>query len=227
ALVLMLVARWWMRRDEGAAIPAAAGLVLALGDFHVWATGGLETMTFAALVLGRVFLVDLRPPRMAGGLRPGLLPGAAVLPRPDGLLFALAGVVYPWLVHSMPRDERLRRALWMALPMTLLIGGQIAFKLAYYGEILPTAFYSKSALRPWWSQGSIYVGLWLARNWGVLPVALAAVVATWRRPPERARSDARFISGAGLLFVIYVMHSGGDFMFARRLIPALPLLFLG
>jgi arabinofuranosyltransferase len=229
-LLVGLLLGWWLaHRDEGPELPVAAALVLALDDFHVWATGGLETSTFAALALGGLLLARARRPSTGSDLAAGGVLGLTVLTRPDGALFALAGLTCPWWApEPATRKARLGRTLLMLCPAAVLVGLQVLFKLSYYGELMPTAFYSKSALEAYYSQGLVYVGLWFAKNWVVLPVALLALLGSWRRPDGgRPRADAAFFAACGLVFAVYVAHSGGDFMFARRLVPALPLLFLG
>ena len=105
--------------------------------------------------------------------------------------------------------------------MTLAV--LVAWKLSFYGELLPTAFYSKSAASPYYLQGLRYVGLYLAKSWYLLP---ALIVVPWLagadRPtaPGLAAASERndrlvFLATAGFL-AAYVLHSGGDFMFARR-----------
>lgn len=230
ALLVAVLLGWWVsHRDEGPGFPVAAGLVLALEDFHIWATGGLETTAFTVLVLGGLLLASSRRPSSRRDLIASTLLGLAVLTRPDGMLFLLGGLTCPWWA---PRPSslaaRLRRTALLLAPAAVLVAGQAAFKLAFYGELLPTAFYSKSPLRPYYSQGALYVSLWLAKNWALLPVAGVALALNLKRGgPGRARPDTVFLTLAGLVFVAYVVHSGGDFMFARRLIPALPLFFLG
>lgn len=228
-LALVLALRWWSRRATRLVFPVAAGLVLGLSDFHVWATGGLETATFALLALGGLLLACRRQPSVASDLAASALFGLTVLTRPDGLLFLGMAVARPWWgERGAPLAARARRSALLLAPAAALVAGQVMFKLEYYGDLLPTAYYSKSALRPYYSQGALYAGLWCLKNWAVLPVALFAWLVGWKRAgTDPWRAEAVFLSVSGLLYVLYVMHSGGDFMFARRLIPALPLLFCG
>jgi len=231
-LALCLAHRSWSRhRSLGLPfLPLAAALVLVSSDFHEWSTGGLETMLFTllavqGLLLTRTSSASLRPPLVAGALFSLL-----VLTRPDGLLLAAAGAV-SFLVpaSATPRGVRLSRALCVAIPVAITAGVLVAFKLGYYGEVLPTPFYSKSVLRPWYSQGVVYVGLYLAKNW-FLPASLIAILAlrryTARKKSTETDVDGLFLVGAAALFTAYLMHVGGDFMFARRLVPIVPLLLV-
>jgi hypothetical protein len=135
-----------------------------------------------------------------------------------------------WLPFDrLPRRERLRAARVMLLPVVVVLALLVAWKLAYYGELLPTAFHSKSATRPYLAQGLVYLGVYLAKNWFLLAAGAGALVA-WGRGqralPRAVRGYERFLLlGAGT-FVASVVWVGGDFMAARRLLPAVPLVFL-
>lgn len=235
ALALCL-ARWSLTRQRSLGrpfLPLAAALVLVSNDFQVWATGGLETMLFTllavqGLLLTRAPAASLRAPGVAG-----LLFSLLVLTRPDGLLLAALGAL-SYLLPASPAPGRVRlaRALCVGVPVGVTTAALVAFKLAYYGEILPTSFYSKSVLHPWYGQGLWYVGLYLAKNW-FLPVAAVALLVlrlVLRRPALRETSgvdrDDLFLVAAAGLFIAYLVHVGGDFMFARRLIPVVPLLLV-
>jgi hypothetical protein len=222
-------AAWQRSRREGLpCLPLAAGVVLVSNDFHVWATGGLETLLFALLACEALLLLrrDPRSPRTA--LLAGVLLALLVLTRPDGILFAAMGVLSPWLGPG-GRGARLRLSLAVLAPLALTLALLVPFKLAYYGELLPTAFYAKSAARPYLSQGLVYVGLYLAKNW-FLPAAgaLALLAFALRRRvlPEASRADDRFFLASAALFTAYIAWVGGDFMFARRILPAVPFVLL-
>ena len=155
-----------------------------------------------------------------------------MLTRPDGLLFAAAGAASPWFgAGERARATRLARALATTLaPVALVLAVLVPWKLAYYGELLPTAFYAKSATRPYVSQGLVYVG----------PLPREELVpARRRRPGARAPSrcaggsfppttggTTAFLLASAALFTAYLVHVGGDFMFARRILPVVPLVLL-
>jgi hypothetical protein len=226
ALALGLGIASWRRsvRRGTPFLPLAAAVVLASGDFHDWATGGLETSLFAALAFGSMLLATRPAPTTRSDLAAGLLFSALVLTRLDGALLAGAAGIGA----LTQRDQPLRRTLHIGMPIavTLLLFG--AWKLAYYGELLPTAFYSKSVLDPYPSQGFLYVGLYLQKNW-VLPLALVGIP-VWRKlvpsPIDAEDRRALVLAGAAALYLAYVVSAGGDFMFARRVVPVVPLLWL-
>ncbi len=231
ALALWLSWESWRRsRAPGRSfLPLAAALVLVCDDFQIWATGGLETSCFVLFAAAGLFATRDAP---AGAARPwlaGTLLALAALTRPDGLLFAAAGVASWWI----PRDRRAPRerraaALATLAPVAAVVAVLVPWKLAYYGELFPTAFYAKSATRPYVGQGMLYLGVYLGKNWFLLAALAGALVVSARggRPlPRAALADERFWLASAVLFAAYVVWVGGDFMAARRLLPAAPLVF--
>jgi hypothetical protein len=230
-LVASLTHVAWRRRRQGLPfLPLAAGAVLVSPDFHDWATGGLETSLFtwlatAALIASRAAAASRRAALASGALLSLLL-----LTRPDGLLFAgaAAGGLLLWPPRAAGAAAARRGAALLLVLPALTLAALVVWKLDYYGELLPTAFHSKSVLKPWYAQGLTYVGLYLAKNW-FLALALAGAVAA--RLARRGSSsdldrDGMAYAAAGAGFLLYVAHVGGDFMFARRVLPAVPLLLL-
>ena len=214
-------------------LPLAAILMSLHRDHAIFATSGLETSLFTLLaVLGFVLVLDApgRPRRAAAA---GFVLGLAALTRPDGVLFAAIAGAY--LIMVSPR--RLRDGAAFAASLAALLVPFLAWKIAYYGDVLPNTYYAKSANRAWYSQGLAYVALYFRKYW-VLPVgAVACVLALLRvRSPSREARGATMTGGdvapfsraAGLaaafalIYTLYVAHVGGDFMFARLLIPATP-----
>ena len=231
ALALGLARATWLRaRTRGLPfLPLAAGLVLVSDDFHVWATGGLETLLFTLLATQALLWLRLRPDSLRAASGAGVLLALLVLTRPDGLLFAAAGAASPWLpFDARGRARQIRLSLATLAPVALALALLVPWKLAYYGELLPTAFYAKSAAHPYVSQGLVYVSLYLVKNWFLLAAgALALGAFALRRQvfPAASRADDGFLLASAALFTAYLVHVGGDFMFARRILPVVPLVF--
>jgi arabinofuranosyltransferase len=232
ALAVCLAGFSWRRsRDrERPFLPLAAALVLVSEDFHTWATGGLETMLFTALALPGLLLTRASSPSLRAPLAAGALLAALALTRPDGLLFAAAGAASYWMPPGrlLPRDRWAHSAV-VLLPVGLVLLVWIPFKLLYYGDLFPTAFYSKSVVGTYVSQGLVYVGLFLAKNW-YLPLGLLLAAVGRRLLPADGASaedwDDLFLIGAAGLYIAHLVQLGGDFMFARRVVPVVPLLLV-
>ena len=83
-------------------------VTLLADDFHVWATGGLETMLFALAGVAAILLT-----RLAGAARrdwgAGALLAMLVLLRPDGLLYAPPALASLWIATPSSGTRRARK----------------------------------------------------------------------------------------------------------------------
>ena len=208
------------------ALPVAALTYAVHRDAMVFASGGLETSAYTfALLLGCVSigLVDTPRSRTAGM---AAYAGAALL-RPEGLLHAGIALAFVAL--------RFRRELPRLLVVLLvLVAPLYAWRWVYYHDVLPNAYYAKSAGHAYWSQGWFYVGLYLryyagigiAAALGMLSIARACLqprTGAARRGPHQPLALAM---AHALVIVVSTAYVGGDFMFARFLLPATPFLVL-
>lgn len=226
--VAAILALWsWRRRTRPTPwIPLGAALWLVQDDLHTWASGGLETTMFAALALGGfACIATLEQPARRHLLGAGVLLALAALTRPDGVVFAIVALAFVVWRHR-------RDALAFAAPLVLIGGAYAAWKHAYYGRLLPTTFYAKSAGEGRWEQGLVYIGLYFAKHWSMTLAAVGLPVALFVRRGAAgasgggARRDAWLALAAFGAFALWVARSSGDYMFARRLVPALPFLFV-
>jgi len=215
-------------------VPLAALLAAAHPDWQIYATSGLETSMFTFLAtLGYALAVRGEwGPR--GAAAAGLAFALAALTRPDGPIFA--AVAMAWLLWT--RRPRLRSLAAFAAAFLALWAPWMVWRIAYYGDVFPNTYYAKSAYLAWWSQGWIYARLYFERYW-VLALAIPLVAVAVGPVLGRSRdamgaTDARASAarelvlalGMGLAYTAYVMRVGGDFMYARLLIPAAPFLMI-
>jgi hypothetical protein len=242
AALLALALRFWLRGRPGDGSGAtAAGLpVTALGlallhHLQVFATGGLETMLFTLLVYAG--LTGAAAGRHARGQAvAGLLLALATLTRPDGALFYACAAAFAAADAACARRWRPLGAL--LAPGVALVLPVLAWRWTYYGDLLPNTWYAKAAGHAQFGEGLAYVGLFLRRYWmlALAPFALAALAAAARGAPARRRriaspdaADARAVALAAVAVTVYggwVVQVGGDFMYARLLVPLAPLLLL-
>jgi arabinofuranosyltransferase len=129
------------------------------------------------------------------------------------------------------RARRAPRRAWVALlaPFAVIVGAWLAWKLAYYGSVVPNTFYAKVALRPvGLRNGLLYLGRFL--HWyGLWPVlVLGGAGLAWRARRQRAWPDwvarARPLGAVLLAWCLYLVAIGGDFMEFRLLVPLVPAL---
>ncbi len=178
-------------------------LLLAAPVFSRWATSGLETPLFVALVAAALwaFARDRVGLASAGAF-------LATLCRPDGVLLAAALLG----LHLAPRWREPRA--WRApLAYTALLVGLTLFRLLYYGSPLPNTFYAKVGGLPL-QLGVLHVLDFLGSGvWLLLPPAALALLRD-----ARARPGALYAA----LVVAYVVAIGGDAFRWRFLLPVLP-----
>ncbi|PWB73932.1 hypothetical protein C3F09_04570 [candidate division GN15 bacterium] len=209
--------------------PIAALTLLLHHECHVYATSGLETMWTTALVtLGFVLLVLGRTPRLL--LTAGIVLIAAAMSRPDAMLFYAVSIVYV-LTTSRPT---FRSLVLFLLPLVVIYVPYWIARYSYYGYPFPNTYYAKSANLPYYSQGIIYLWLYVKSYyvlWLVIPSAVWLFVRHFKSlkawPIEDNRASAFLLAMFFTVpYLLYVVRSGGDFMFGRFLIPITPILFL-
>jgi len=207
-------------------------------DFQCYGTSGLETMFASLLVNLGVYCSLMRGEYRAAAATGGLLV-LATFTRPDhGLFYAfmalvLAGDYLERMWRARRRGEALRPVFigglkagcLYAAPFSLY-AAYLAWKMFYYGDLLPNTFYAYSADLAYWKQGFLYGTITLLfRHIYVLAPLFLWWLVTGRDP--HGRRFKRFAGLAVLLYPLYVMKIGGDKMLGRFFITLLPLLLLG
>jgi len=216
------------RSDLATRVPVPLLLAAVHPDLAVFATSGLETSLFTFLVLAG-FVACARSRASSAGL----LWGLATLTRPDGAVFVLVGVAWTLVTR---RERRWRAATALAAGAAIVVVPHLAWRVWYYHDLVPNTYHAKSAALAWWSQGSLYVGLYACRDWAVIAAALAGLASALAGPCRGENGRARIRAAlesplvlAALLagtYALSVARVGGDFMFARLLIPVIPFLLL-
>lgn len=213
------------------AVPLSFAAIALSRHSSVYATSGLETPLFVLLVTaGYLELARTLRVATAGFTRGFLLLTLACLTRPDGLLLYGVAALYLFAQTLRTKDEtpvttRLVDFLRPHLPFLSIYLPYYIARFAYYGLPWPNTFYAKSASEAYVGQGLTYAGLYFASYWFVPLLLAVALSVAWirRRPLSPQVQLALAGTGAWCLYVIYV---GGDFMFARFLVPITPLLVL-
>ena len=217
------------RRRDGAApwLPLAAIGAALNPEWSIFATGGLETSAFTALLLAGYALALRGAERPRWLVAAGLVFGAATLTRPDGLL--PAAVTGAWLLlFARPRWQG---ALLYGAALAAVVLPHLVWRTAYYGDFFPNTYYAKSAWLAWYSQGWLYLRLYFERYWALAlgpALLVAAAVQRWRRAdaPLDPGGALRLAAAIAATYAFYVVRVGGDFMYARLLVPITPFLLL-
>lgn len=233
-VLLALIARRLAGAAAGAAVVPAGALLAALHPaWSYFATSGLETSLFTFLALLGFFVVTWK------GARPAAIAGAVfallAMTRPDGPILALPAGLY-LLLAQRGTHRRARAVLSFGVAFAALWVPYTLWRVSYYGSFFPNTYYAKSAGLAWWSQGSRYLGLYALKYWPLLlgaTLGIGALLARGRSVAAQEGGRGRAHVGPGLLalallvtYALYVARVGGDFMFARFLIPVTPFLLV-
>jgi arabinofuranosyltransferase len=214
ALATAIVVAGKIARSNSSAL-IVLGAMISSRAFIDYSTSGLEN-PISHFVLALFLLVYFRESARGSRLRTlSFLASAAILTRQDfGLIvlppLAAAASAYPW-----------RKGLAQVLVGLIPVMAWELFSLLYYGFLLPNTAYAKlnTGIPPvaLVRQGWYYLYESLAKDHVTLPVIGAGIVISIVRPERR-----RIAVGLGiLLYLLYVLRIGGDFMSGRLLSPLL------
>lgn len=218
-----IVAVAWAFRSPAATL--GGGLFFALsGPIAVWAIGGLEQPFVAAgLAWTLALLARAGPepwPRVA--LKAGLPLAAVCLTRPDAPLFTIVFAACLVVLGGLGRRRAWKAAFAFGLPSAVAVAGQLAFRLAYYGEWVPNTALLKAA-QSRLDEGLTWVGDGLLALIPLLVCASLGLIAAVRRPEHRA-VVVPALAGS-VVWCLYVASVGGDIFPAwRHMVPLITLL---
>ncbi len=233
----------WKFRGSGRAqkfwIPLTALALCLHRDMNAHATSGMETSMFTFLISATYCLLLTRT--SGGGLlTAGILFVLAMMTRPDGIVFLFGAFLY--LLFT--RRKFLAPMVWLALPSVILFLPYWLWRYHYFGFFFPNTFYAKSVDLAYYSQGFAYAWLYLTTYPVfviVIPLGVAVfwelsrraggvngmIHTTWREiridpaRPHPVLLGTLYI----LLYTVFIIRIGGDFMFARFFIPITPVLY--
>jgi len=225
-LVLLVRTSLGFVRPAGGAtffLPLAAIAWCIHSHARIFATSGLETPLFVLLVTG-VGVATVEAQDARDWRKVGLWGALAVLTRPDGALFY--GIALCAALASPIRGRALKSA---AIPGVLLLLPVAAWKLWWFGDLVPNTFYAKAGHGPRWAEGGAYLLLYGRMYWVLVLGALAGIALAFQGGSGSTWSSRRtgwilaaFFGGT----CVYLARVGGDFMFARFLLPISPLALL-
>ena len=214
AFVLAALLRIARRAESAAAATVLFVWVLSSKAFVDYASSGLEyplSYCLLAYFFTRWFAVAERPLEGRDLLRFGAIAGLAFVNRIDSVL--LYAVPLAWLVLQMLRTNRSRLVPLLA-GFALPAGAWLLFATIYYGFPLPNTYYAKVATgipsSLLYRQGLAYLFNSLAHDpVTLISIGFAAALAV------RAGAAARAAVASALLYVLYTVSVGGDFMSGR------------
>ncbi|RKZ01241.1 hypothetical protein DRQ21_11030 [Candidatus Fermentibacteria bacterium] len=219
-LMVGILANILARGRSGAAFFASfifASLPFAMGE----AAMGLETLFFTAVIiasLARYFLENEDSCRKGYGS--GLLLALGALTRPETIgIAAFLAVIDLIKWRKNPKNAEFRNQLlsrWAVFAVPVFI--HLAFRIFYYGDIVPNTFHAKvggglNAIR----RGIRYTGIYIR---DVAPLFVVLIGSFFTIAKKRNRFKADFQLKLSLVLVVcniaYVIYVGGDFKPSNR-----------
>ncbi|MDH4157981.1 MAG: hypothetical protein OEW00_11975 [candidate division Zixibacteria bacterium] len=210
-------------------VPVTALILLVHRDFQVWATGGLET-SWVTMLIALGFATLVLAGRRTSFFVSGLLLVLAAMSRPDAMICYFAGAA---AVLFMEKGER-RSIVYYLMPLLIIYIPYWVIRYSYYGYAFPNTYYAKSANLTFFDQGLLYLLLYVKTYYILLLFPVAFLAAAWvlvkdsfRKRGVRGPVHRALLAGILIVvpFTLYILKTGGDFMFARFFIPITPIIF--
>jgi hypothetical protein len=225
--ILLLAFRMLPKGNPGAGALLVVLPTVALwltDSWAAWAVGGLENPLGAFLVASTFLLyfrsLDSRNPLPAAALA-GLVATLAVLAHPSYAVFGL--LLGAHSIATAIRSRAWHRPIALAVPALIVGVPYLAWKIGYYGHVLPNTFRAKVGLTPAVLArglrylGEAVVGLPIV---GIVPIAVGIWLLARRDGDHR---PWLLLGGLGL-YAAYAIGIGGDEFPAFRLfVVVLPL----
>ncbi len=216
--------------------PITAALLAMNYDMDIWATGGLETSLYTLLISAAFYLWFFTSlPHQRKVVLTGLILILTTLTRPDGALFTIISAILLLLQErrsGKPIAKAFTSIVLLLLPSILIGIPYLIWKYSYYGDIFPTTFYAKSADQSYFGQGLFYIILFFKAYWSAAAALIAWVVLRFflKKLPSDSRGSLGSPTITAFVAIVvycigYVAVVGGDFMFARFMIPILPFMY--
>jgi arabinofuranosyltransferase len=189
-----------------ALVVAALSTSAAVVDY---ATSGLENPLLYLLLI--LVIVEARRPDSARHLlRLSLLSALSALARPDAILFTLPALLWAAGRHRPRRAS----AAQLLLGLSPLIAWEL-FSLVYYGSLVPNTAHAKLDLEISPLALALQGLRYFADSARYDPITLLLVFAGVGTSFWKGRAGERLVAAGVLLFLLYLIRIGGDFMSGR------------
>ena len=219
-------------------LPIAAALFALNYDTAEWASGGLETSFYTLLILGAFYLwFYSRFSEQRRLLLTGLTLALVSLTRPDGVLFTATAIVL-LAVMGFKRKQAIAsisKSIGLLVLPSVVIGiPYLLWKYSYYGDILPLTYYAKSADENYFNQGFFYIWLYFRVHFISAIALIIGAFLLFRKNPNngqvkdeshRGSPSITALTAIAVYLILFVARVGGDFMFARFIIPVVPFVY--
>ena len=222
---LLVVGLTWklsaQRTGSAVGLACVPVLMLALdAPLVLEATQGLETSFFAFFTLAMVGTTLHEAEHPTARPYSALFGALAALTRPEGVL--VYGITQGIRLLHERRLPAVRQRLGWGLVGSVVLG-QLAFRLAYYGQPLPNTFYAKvGGGAETWLRGLDYLWRFVCSHKVFVLLTNSGGLMLLIRENRALRTW--MLIGTALLWEIYVVSVGGDFKVTWRFMqPMMPL----
>ena len=198
---------------------SAANVFIAFaGPIAVWAIGGLEQPLIAGFLAWAIALMfrvlEDDEPSKAHTFGASVFLGLLALTRPDGAIFTVSAVAALVFSKGFNRRTLTIAAKIVSLPL-LFYGGQLAFRLMYYGEWVPNTAYLKVTPSPeYFERGRQYALTGFLALAPLSFVGLALIILMLLSKAQRPK--ALLLLLALVTWLAYLVLIGGDIFPAFR-----------
>jgi arabinofuranosyltransferase len=225
ATIVFVIMSSWSIQGEVSFSGLIAGAFLALNSaFVAWSTSGMETILFTFLVFAASYFYVHPPKPDKKALLAPVLFALASLARPEGLLFFAVTTLHLALTEARSgRGFIGKRVAWWLLAFAAIYVPYFAWRLNYYGQLLPNTFYAKvgSGIQQY-IRGARYL-LNYARGYGIFVFLLALPLLI--RKKRGKWLDLLLLQT--VCYLAYVVYVGGDGLgFYRFIVPVTPHIYL-
>lgn len=231
AVLGTILVSYWLSRDlNGAsrhAALSAALFVASSGSFVAHGPGGMETTTFAFLLILTIWAAIREY-----DVGTGFLAALTTMTRPEGILLVFPLAMWLWVFRTLPTAERVRKSLFLTISLGLLLIPWTAWRVWYYGYLIPNAIQAKqgSGLANQLGLGFVSTTEFILANpfLFILCVLVFLLLLAKKRGVRRAQMvltpGGWLLLSAFLMIVGFASLVGGDWMPGwRYLAPAVPL----
>lgn len=218
-------------------------LALALNfDYNTWATSGLETSFFSFLLCCSFyvfFFSEMKETKRY--IVSGLFLCLALLTRPDTILIVfLANLLFVCNLLFQRKEivKIIKTLLFFNLAVILIYIPYFLWRYNYYGFLFPNTYYDKLGNESFYSKGFQYIWLYFKPHFVsilafILPlfIIFPLVKNKFKNNLKEFLKDnwnAAFLVSVKIVLlylIFFVAKVGGDFMYARFIIPIAPFIY--
>lgn len=199
--------------------------------FSCYATGGMETqLQTAAILISFSLLFAFSSNQKSSLIRLFILStilAMLILIRPDSILFVLILFTGFYLItkrNNTTHTVIFKKYVVLTIPFLTLMIIYLIWKIDYYGNVLPNTYYVKASGNTSIIHGLLYSVRFLTSYW-LFPFVIIMLIYL-KDLKKNTGNKIKLLAAAILIWTLYIIKVGGDFMEFRFFVPVMPFLFI-